>query len=456
MKRITLGLTLIVSVLFAGVSFVTWDMPYVLILLAFILGPLLVCAYLAWQLKSAVSQWILSAAVLLYGLAFGFAYLNQITGTQPFVPTSYVLLAVYAMPALTVFWLGASLVNRLQYPPAPVTPAAEAPTLDAPATDDCPRFFSRWSPQTRAGMKLIALGTFIGVAVQLGGYMLVHGNGTSLGWTMFILVPFIAGFCVACVVPKQGFLSGILVCVLVLSMGTMLALGWEGVVCVAMASPIMLPFMALGATIGVGVRKVTHKFTSTRKTTIILIFLSPLFIGAADRFEKPYRSIEQRERFISEVILPTTIEQSWALLADMQPLDGPKPLLLQIGLPVPTHCELDEPAVGSLRVCYFKQGTITQRVTKWEAPTHMEIDNIATTLPGRHWLTFHTAGYELQSVPQGTRVIRHTTIGSRLYPRWYWRPLERWGVTSEHDYVLANLKTWAIRVTAEEMPTTKH
>ncbi len=39
-------------------------------------------------------------------------------------------------------------------------------------------------------------------------------------------------------------------------------------------------------------------------------------------------------------------------------------------------------------------------------------------------------------------MVRHTTIGTRLYPRWYWRPLERWGVTSEHDFVFANLHRW--------------
>ncbi len=41
-----------------------------------------------------------------------------------------------------------------------------------------------------------------------------------------------------------------------------------------------------------------------------------------------------------------------------------------------------------------------------------------------------------------TRVVRHTKIGSRLYPRWYWLPLERWGVTSEHEFVFMNLHRW--------------
>jgi len=65
-----------------------------------------------------------------------------------------------------------------------------------------------------------------------------------------------------------------------------------------------------------------------------------------------------------------------------------------------------------------------------------------STLPGRHWLTFVDASYELSAVGKQTRIVRHTTIGTRLYPRWYWRPLERWGVTSEHEFVFDNLRRW--------------
>ena len=34
---------------------------------------------------------------------------------------------------------------------------------------------------------------------------------------------------------------------------------------------------------------------------------------------------------------------------------------------------------------------------------------------------------------------RDTTIESRLWPRWYWEPIERLGVRSEHDFVLQSL-----------------
>ena len=72
----------------------------------------------------------------------------------------------------------------------------------------------------------------------------------------------------------------------------------------------------------------------------------------------------------------------------------------------------------------------------------MSLRVTGNTLPGRHWLTFIDAGYQLTAENGQTTVLRHTTIGTKLHPRWYWRPLEQWGVTSEHRYVFSNLHRW--------------
>ena len=67
----------------------------------------------------------------------------------------------------------------------------------------------------------------------------------------------------------------------------------------------------------------------------------------------------------------------------------------------------------------------------------MSIDR--TNLPGRHWLGFQDAKYDLRMYNGGTVLTPETTIISNLYPAWYWQPSERWGVASEHDYILNDL-----------------
>jgi hypothetical protein len=148
------------------------------------------------------------------------------------------------------------------------------------------------------------------------------------------------------------------------------------------------------------------------------------------------------EEFTSTITVPATPEATWRLVEKMEKLEGERPFLLKLGIPTPYRCELEQPKLGAKRVCHFREGIISQEITEWRFPNRMGVKIVDSTLPGRHWLQFCTADYEFNAVPGGTRITRRTTISSRLYPRWYWRPLERWGVTSEHDFVFSNLLRW--------------
>jgi len=68
-----------------------------------------------------------------------------------------------------------------------------------------------------------------------------------------------------------------------------------------------------------------------------------------------------------------------------------------------------------------------------------------TNMPGRHWLGFEYATYTLQQDGNDAILTRTTTIISNLYPAWYWRPFERWGVTSEHNYIFSDLARRSLR-----------
>ena len=71
----------------------------------------------------------------------------------------------------------------------------------------------------------------------------------------------------------------------------------------------------------------------------------------------------------------------------------------------------------------------------------MKLDITESTLPGRHWLKFKNAAYELRPSGDGrTLLVRQTTITSRLHPAWYWRPLEKIGVETEHEYLFEEVK----------------
>ncbi len=299
------------------------------------------------------------------------------------------------------------------------------------------------NPQRTNFIGGVILGSVLGVLLQLGGYLLTRGDRSQFGWVMFILVPFVSGFAVAAVVrhPKR-ILACFLTCGIV-SFSVLLFTGWEGIIFCVMSLPLVAIGVGIGGLVGYLVRgRVIDQLPAPGKTTLVLILLCPFLIAAADRIERPFRATQQHEVFTTETTIAASPERTWELVAQMRKLDGPRPFLLHAGLPTPTRCELDHAGVGGRRVCHFDSGIIAQEVTDWRHPSFMGLRVTESTLPGRHWLTFIDASYELAAVGPKTRVVRHTTIGTRLYPRWYWRLLERWGVTSEHEFVFSNLHRW--------------
>ena len=292
-------------------------------------------------------------------------------------------------------------------------------------------------------VKGVALGVGVGILLQLGGYLMTRGDRSQFGWAMFVVVPFISGFAVAATVRRPGRVVGCCLAGGIVTFSVLLFTGWEGIVCCVMSLPLVASGVAIGAFFGYKVRgRFIDRMNSPGKVTTFLLLLCPFFIAAAEKAERPFRSVQQHEVFTTTVTVAQPPGPVWEMLGRMKKLDGPRPFLLHVGLPVPKRCELDRAETGGRRVCYFHNGLIAQEVTTWEKPSIMALRVTETTLPGRHWLSFIDAGYQLFPEGEGTRVVPHTTIGTRLYPRWYWRPLERWGVTSEHEFVFSNLARW--------------
>ncbi len=288
------------------------------------------------------------------------------------------------------------------------------------------------------------LGILVGFAFMLIGYLLDRHHQVSFGYSMFLLVPFVAGFAVAATVRKPRRIISCCICGAALCLITLIFTGLEGYLCIIMASPLLASAMAIGAFLGYFIRgRIIDRMDGPGKKTTLLLLTFPFLIAASDRLEQPFIARPQRETFASEITIPVPPEQTWKLLAEMKPLHGPLPFLVAVGLPLPQSCTLDTQAVGGRRTCYFNTGLIRQEVNAWQPPVFMQFKITQNTLPGRHWLTFLDASYELFPAGSQTRLVRRTTIGTHLYPRWYWRPFERWGVLSEHDYVLVNIQKWA-------------
>jgi hypothetical protein len=284
----------------------------------------------------------------------------------------------------------------------------------------------------------ILTGIIIGLLFEIGGYVLMRGNQTAFGWVMFIGVPMMMGFAVALFTEtkRQTFWS--LCATWIIGIGFLILAKWEGYICCVLASPLLLGCGILGAVVGHKTRLRLLQKNIKTISKLLLLGIGMVLLAGAKAVEKPYLNA-RLEVFNTSVLVPVPPDKAWDLIKSIERVDTQKPLMLAIGLPVPQSCTLDKEAVGGKRTCYFDQGIIYQEITEWDPPHFMKTKITGSTLPGRHWLTFVDASYEFIPRDNQTLVVRTTTISSRLYPRWYWRQFEEYGVCSEHEYVLSDL-----------------
>jgi hypothetical protein len=284
-------------------------------------------------------------------------------------------------------------------------------------------------------------GAVAGTAFGLAGFFLAEIPGThAMGPVMFLLVPLAAGVAISMVATgvQQFWASAILATIV--SLATLIAFHLESLLCVVLALPWLAAGLAMGVALGQLLRKGAGKAAKNDHTVAPIVFIAlPVMIWVGHRTEVSALIHPRRETVTSTIRLPAEPAKVWSDLRSFDSLEGQKPILMYIGLPIPERCTTRGSGLGSRRTCYFDHGFIEETVTEWSPPDRMGLSIDRTNLPGRHWLGFEKAEYDLHSDGGATVLTRTTTIISNLYPAWYWRPFERWGVSSEHDYIFGDL-----------------
>jgi len=262
-----------------------------------------------------------------------------------------------------------------------------------------------------------------------------------MGDVMFYLVPFLAGFSIALVARRRTADMAAMGLATIASLGFLIAGGWEGLVCAVMAFPLLAGALILGAEVGrLFVIHVVGKLRRPGATTGLVLAVMPAVILIGHQAELKSLAVPRREAISNTVMLQAPPDAVWANIQSIDQIDVSKPWLMYMGLPTPIRCTLEKAGVGARRTCYFNNGFIQETITAWSPPYLMGLTIDRTNMPGRHWLGFESAAYELRQEGNTTRLTRTTIITSRLLPAWYWRYFERLGVEAEHDYILRDLK----------------
>ena len=269
----------------------------------------------------------------------------------------------------------------------------------------------------------------------------------NYSWIFFVLLPIVLGISIGAMPNKKYILWGSLLTTVIILLAMYIP-GLSGLLCIVMTLPLIVPLIFLGYIIS-HLTKRYKDLKSTNNFQVLLLPLIPFLIAAPiERFLNPHKNEVVEVR--TEQVFNYTPEQVYDAIKSVDTLDAEKPYLMNFDLPIPVKCVLEKEEVGGLRTCYFKagrlsnadfgSGTIVEKITKLEKAKVLKMDVINYNLVGRKWIGFKEAIYYFDKVGENScKLTRITTYTSELTPRIYWEPLEKLGVSQEHDYVFSNL-----------------
>jgi hypothetical protein len=259
--------------------------------------------------------------------------------------------------------------------------------------------------------------------------------------SFFFIFPFAAGFSIGLFTQgKTGKTKWyVIVLGLLIAFGFLIAMGFEGLICAALALPVILIVMLTG----VWSARLYQKYVArevNQPGAMKSILLPLIILIVADKIESYMSSADDLNVAVTAITLPYAKELVFDEVKAMDKLDGEKSWLLQLGLPTPYKCELEGDNIGAKRTCLYEDGKIVTEVTAFERGKILEMKVNEYTLAGARWFKFIDASYSFTEKNGETVLTRVTRFKSKLKPRFYWQPLEAWTIEAEHKFVLASLQ----------------
>jgi uncharacterized membrane protein YhaH (DUF805 family) len=277
------------------------------------------------------------------------------------------------------------------------------------------------------------------------------------GGALFFGTPFISGIASAYLLNLRRSRSnaasiGVAAAALFFGGVAMLLFAFEGVICIAMAAPIVLPLGIAGAPIG---KFLADRRRRMRSGVVGALLFVPMFAALETR-------MPNNSEFVvaSEIDIAAPPEAVWAHVIGFSQITEPPEWFFQMGISCPSEARITGHGVGATRECIFTTGKFIEPITAWDAPRRLAFDvreqpdPMFELTPYRHIHPPHldsaflsTRGeFELVEMPgNSTRLIGRTWYSLDIGPRAYWTIWSDWLVRRIHQRVMRHIKRLAER-----------
>ncbi|MCA9187791.1 MAG: SRPBCC family protein [Pirellulaceae bacterium] len=310
-------------------------------------------------------------------------------------------------------------------------------------------------PQQQASAN-VTKGSVLGVlaGLMMGAAMLsisVYGL-ESYGAALFMGTPLMMGVITGYTANRFAsvgyFSSSSLGTIAVLLAGaTLLLFALEGLICVLMAFPMLLPLGALGGLMGKAIADAT--LPSARNVAASIAFLPLLALAEVTLESSP----EYEVRSTVEIAAPP--EVVWQHVIRFPELPPPQEWYFRTGIACPERATIVGTGVGAVRYCQFNTGSFVEPITAWEPDRRLAFD-VDEQPPTMFELSLypdvhppHLDGYlrskrgEFRLIPlpgNRTRLEGSTWYEFDMFPQSYWTLWSHLMIHRIHLRVLDHIK----------------
>lgn len=277
------------------------------------------------------------------------------------------------------------------------------------------------SMRVRCFVALLLLTVFIAGGVALLRYGMY-------GWTIFVLLPTFLGGAASWTFRPMTAARAASVGALTVGAATclLLLLGLEGLVCIGMALPLVMPLGALGGWLAY--RAESSEVAGRAATMLLLLPAATLTWDA--KAPPPGFQVQ------TQIVVRATPEQVWKHVVAFSELPEPQEWFFRAGLAYPKRARIAGSGPGAVRYCEFSTGDFVEPIEIWDQPHLLRFRVTENPAPMNEWSPHseihpkHLNGYlvskrgefRLTRLANGRTLLEGTTWYQHgLWPAEYWR-----------------------------------
>jgi hypothetical protein len=305
--------------------------------------------------------------------------------------------------------------------------------------------------EAKSAVAAVAVSLMIGAAMMLVSVYLFSTYGASL----FLGTPLLMGAAAAYIFNRPyprsfGASIGVGTASVVFAGAALLLFALEGIICVAMAAPLIVPLGALGGLLGKAIAESTRR---PPRELLAAVLILPLWAGGESLL---LRTTEYEVMTAVEIDAPP--EVVWRHVVHFPELPEPREWYFRWGIACPERARIEGEGVGATRYCEFTTGVFVEPITEWSPPRRLAFDvteqpaPMFELSPYRHVHPPHLDGalrsnrgeFLLVPLPGGrTRLEGRTWYEFQMYPQSYWSLWSDLLIHRIHERVLLHVKRLA-------------